>query len=342
MSSTENTQVEPVEVIEATIETDYATEHLFKGQYWITGRNTLVAFILDMNEHAIVFQAIMAEGKDGNAVFDFEAGQEMHSHNRFRAYLKERQARCVKPDQKLVDLTLKTYQKTLDENSILEVKRLPRSEEDAVDFLEYEEYTVLRNIIPPPRKFRNSRGIHWLKTGLSGTQLVLKMWDPEKKNWVYPDGSTDITARGNFIKGYHGEAMVFVNDTETETFDQMASRLVSFLKSNGFFFDEKFIRQELAYRDPFQTPLDDVQIQPHVDVTAKTSGGIEVKSTEIQATFDPFAFSMRLKLIDPKDTLMDLTILFERNSKVQYEMTFSGVQNREFIPNHPAKFVGFP
>lgn len=285
-------------------ETDYQTVPLAKGQYWIREQE-VVAFILELNEYAVIYQARTTLDPDkGESIMDFEYGQEMLLIDEFRSLLEKQRATQVFPGEPLIAECLSVFTSKLVERKILAPKILPRDQDDVDEYITQTHYIQRRSIIPPPKRYRNLRSLHWLRAGVSGTTYVCKMWDPIVDNWVTPAG-VDVSAAVGFVKAYDSMVAVLEQEKEIESTDALIQRITTLMRSVGFFFDERHIQIELGKQ---RSRLSDDPIN----------------------TATCHRYHLSLRLFESKAILY-----LSLNHSVVKEIDFGMVENGEFIPNQP-------
>ena len=259
---------------------DYVGIEFKPGQYFIQG-STVVAFILEVNEYAAIFQSLVSYASDEDMVFDFEAGHNIMSISGLRTYLERRNAKQVNMPENLVSMALETYKSLRVERLIRDAKILPRDEEEHLDLLDRERYSQNedgKRIIPPPRKYRKRKGLHWLAAGVTGDKQVCKLWDPEQDDWVMLNGKPDIMSRIGFISGYISQAFIEESGDLTETPEEFSVRVIDMLKQQKFAFDAKFIKEQILAKFPETEPL---PVSPlYTLVSSEEGSGLQVYSAK--------------------------------------------------------------
>lgn len=309
---------------------DYENVEFTLGQLWARG-TTPIAFIVDINKYAVIIQQrINIEGGD-KVVFDFPGGQELLSIRAFRKLLAERVAIIVEPKTKAheaeVVVAIHDYREALAQKLVFEPKTLPHSDEEYQDLIDHEIYTVEHRVIPPPKRYRDRRGLHWLKAGLSGGQPVIKLWDPQAGRYVLPDGLPDNTSRIGFITGYLSFISFLSGDESEETFDELTGRITDVLKKNSFHFDEKSMVKKLKELEPtYTTPHNEDEITPMTHIRYK---GLLPDKKDVPVKFPVYDIKIGWGELDEENVLQ--VFLFEEDKLVQV-LLFTKIQNFEFIP----------
>lgn len=303
-NSKEQTEISEVVLPQTVKPDDYSTIEIKKGQYWIRGID-LIAFVLECNEYGVIYQVKIDKGPNDTVVFDFEAGQELMSPDRFRKLLNDTNARMYQVEPKMAELALIMFENKLQDGLVYQPKVLPRDPESSADLIEYEHYTVERNIVPPLIRDRKKKAFHWLKAGASDT-MVPKLWDPDLDNWTLPNGDIDLSARLGFVKGYGHLAVAYPNQADEETLERQVDRTVDFLKSENFFFDAKWLKELLL----------------SFGVVAFTESDELI--TEPSATVPAYDF---IKHVDEDG----LVVYYVLGKTVKARLVFPEIQNNEFI-----------
>lgn len=298
---------------------NYKKIEITQGQYWAI-HNQLVAFVVEVNQYAVIFQDRIDISEDEKTVFDFEGGQSLMTIDNFREYLEERRAEIVNPGESAVKAALVMYQSKLRNKEIKIPQMLPRDPDAYHNLRDKEVYATKKRIIPPPRKMRSRRGVHWLSVGAAGTQFSAKMWSPELDNWVFPDGTVDYSSKIGFVSGYHGLIAYLDDNNETLTFDEVLNKIVDMLRKKMFMFDENRIRSDLKL---IQDKIKTSSIQP--DNLDKFYPNYEIKLTQYQPV------DKDGNLIQNGTTNLGI-YLFYNNEQV-HQVLYTGILNREFIPN---------
>lgn len=303
---------------------DYDTYQLSRGQYWVRHDRTVIAFVLETNEFGILYQN-KVNISDDDAVFDFEAGQEVSTIEYFRTYLKTHRAYLIYPQAHLITLAVDAYRRKLAGRMIFNPKALPRNEDEYNELSEYERYTQTLRILPPPIRYRKRKGYHWLKAGMAGKQFVCKLWDPEiipYGNWILPNGELDLTASLGFVNGYYGPAELNDKDDRTETFSELKARLVEFLRKKGFMFDQKFINEQMDRFDLFN--------KTENSISGYINGTINQVTKMVTYPYYEIYFVIL-------GTALVINMVYDH--KLCHSLEFNNLQNKEFIPNQSVDLI---
>ncbi|HXQ33789.1 MAG TPA: hypothetical protein VN843_07245 [Anaerolineales bacterium] len=310
-----------------------------RGQYWVKN-SRVIAFVLEVNDYAVIYQKQVSLSDHDDVVFDFNAGQEILTIQSFREMLEKSDACIFNVNPSLVDLSLKVYRKKIADREILNFKTLPRNEDEARDLSDIENYKVKKMIIPPPFRYRKKKTLHWLKAGVSGEFMVCKLWDPEIDNWVLPNGKMDRTALIGYVNGYLSIAQTEFPGNDKETFDELISRIIDFLRQKNMLFDERYVRKSIKQLDPsFLFPfisrehldgvLDkDVYILPCEDTNPKGH------KDEVRFPVYDLIFEMvtdRHESSNKESDKLYIKLLLDKT--VLYALEFLNIQNMVFIPN---------
>ena len=210
---------------------------------------------------------------------------------------------------------------------------MPRNIDAATELREHERFRQEKRIVPPPPRDRGKRALHWLLSGAAGDNMVCKLWDPEKENWVLPNGALDPQATIGFVSGYHSMAALPFSEASVESFEDFLNRFVAVMRKHNFFFDEKWVRDQLSQWNP-----ENISVQEYNDFPIGAYAPHCVrpnlpKEGDTKLTLPVYGLNFFLgPVIADADRDM-LNIELSTNDKTVQMVTFYGLQNRQFIPN---------